>query len=378
MDIYIFDTDLTIVGVVDTFVSLIWVRRYFTAGSFEIVVPLTSQTLSLIAPNRLVVRTDRKETGLISAMSISTDSDGNEIITASGYFMEGVLARRVLYRTGDYSSLLTMLDNNVAGNCIDENRRIPYLSVDKSIDVPSEYNLGLKYKNLAEYAEAVCRYNNLGLTVDFIHGAENSFVLRGYYGVDRSIEQTENPQVILCAEYGSMINCNYDYSDDGACTTMYGYTIVSDDTYGGSMAPVYTEGDDTKGYSRLENSVGVNAETYSADVPVFKGYSDTGEPLYETESHKFVDNEATLAAIKAECVNGIIFATDNVSGSVDYAYGYMDKWDLGDIVTVKNDRWNFITSQRITEVSEHYDNSSQAIEPVFGTPQKTISELLRS
>ena len=68
---------------------------------------------------------------------------------------------------------------------------------------------------------------------------------------------------------------------------------------------------------------------------------------------------------------------ENFQGTVDFKLKYRAEYDLGDIVTVKNDKWGKVINQRITEVTEVYDNTSNAITPTFGDPARTIMDILK-
>ena len=42
MELYIYDRDMILHGVIDEINSLIWTRRYWSAGEFKLLVPFTS------------------------------------------------------------------------------------------------------------------------------------------------------------------------------------------------------------------------------------------------------------------------------------------------------------------------------------------------
>lgn len=62
-----------------------------------------------------------------------------------------------------------------------------------------------------------------------------------------------------------------------------------------------------------------------------------------------------------------------------YAYNYRDNWDLGDIVTLRNDRWGVEEDKRVVEVSGELRGGmvQAAITAKLGSPQKTLSDVVQ-
>lgn len=46
MELYIYDRDMILHGVIDEINSLIWTRRYWSAGEFKLLVPFTNKHVS--------------------------------------------------------------------------------------------------------------------------------------------------------------------------------------------------------------------------------------------------------------------------------------------------------------------------------------------
>lgn len=65
--INVYDMDFNLIGVVDSFVSVIWRPSYYDIGDFEIYMGATCEALELLKQNRLVVRNT----------DIITDAAGN-------------------------------------------------------------------------------------------------------------------------------------------------------------------------------------------------------------------------------------------------------------------------------------------------------------
>ena len=58
MDIYVLNKNLETVAIIDTYKSLIWTKRYYTYGDFELYVPADKELLNYLKEDYLLVRDD--------------------------------------------------------------------------------------------------------------------------------------------------------------------------------------------------------------------------------------------------------------------------------------------------------------------------------
>ena len=58
MDLHIYDSRLNELGIADEFKSIIWTRRFYDVGAFEIQAPMTANNIALFQKNRYVYRPD--------------------------------------------------------------------------------------------------------------------------------------------------------------------------------------------------------------------------------------------------------------------------------------------------------------------------------
>ncbi|MCM1524220.1 MAG: siphovirus ReqiPepy6 Gp37-like family protein, partial [Ruminococcus sp.] len=93
MEIAVHDGNGVLLGFIDDFSSLLWTRRFSSAGSFELCVPATKENAVLIAPVRFVRRTDNGEAMYISTVREETNNEGEGTITASGYSLDGLFRK---------------------------------------------------------------------------------------------------------------------------------------------------------------------------------------------------------------------------------------------------------------------------------------------
>lgn len=375
MELTIYDINLNLCGIVDIYSSLIWTRKYFTAGEFTLTAPVTVANISILQKKRLICKANSTEVGYISGITITLEGN-EEVIICSGFMLSGLLNRRII-KAGN-SDFMTLLDLNCGAGCTDSNRRFNALEVEKLIAIGSLYTDNLKYENLAAYAEAICRLNNIGLCVSFEHGATNRLLLYTYKGVDRSVNQTENPYVIFSQDYDNLKTAEYTYNEAGAVNTVYGYspyTSISKSSSNSSGIGVnlivnsvanYTLNDiKNTGYDRFESAVEVAA--------IMKQETDE-----EGNSYEVFDSTETQNALEEACNQMLIDIGENVQGEIlETKTGYKELWNLGDIVTVQIKQWGITLNQRIYEVCEVYEGGSVQIVPTFGSPKAQILDLLK-
>ena len=54
------DTEFKMVGVIDTFISLIWTDRYDEAGDFELLIPMDTPVLDLVKEDYYLMTDDHR------------------------------------------------------------------------------------------------------------------------------------------------------------------------------------------------------------------------------------------------------------------------------------------------------------------------------
>lgn len=375
LDLNIYDTNLNFLGIIENYASLLWVRKYFEAGNFELVAPATEININLLKRCRLIEKPNSVEVGYISSIAIKMDVENGEFITVSGFFLTGLLARHIIYDAAQDDDLITVIDKQMGSLCKNPARIIDNLVIDYSTPINSKFNAGQKYYNLAEYATAICKSELCGLLIKLSHDNVKPYLLLTvHYGVNRSIEQVDNPQAVFSSEFDNLLSSEYQYSEDAAANVVYGYATVEDDVEG--VTPEYLLGDGNCGFERMETAVAVSAVTYSYTVDVFQGYNGEGAAIYKEETHKRINQKETIDLLEAECNNNIREINENMTGKVDFAGGYKKDYELGDVVTVHNPKWDILINQRIYEITEFYENGIVSVTPIFGSPLRTIVDFL--
>ena len=115
----VYDRDLKFLGVIDSYGSLRWRRKYFETGEFELSLNLTPNNLRLLNYDNIIVRSDlteNDEVGIIESWKFNDDGD-KVTISVYGSFLLSLLKRRIIKKrvtySGDYIGAFRKLLNNM-------------------------------------------------------------------------------------------------------------------------------------------------------------------------------------------------------------------------------------------------------------------------
>jgi len=342
MDINIFDDQLTPLGIVDGYTSLIWIRRFFQNGTFELVTPINS----LIMTFNIIKIDNDDEVAFIDTINITKDDDNNTYVKINGAFYSAKLKQRVILLSAN--DLKSLIENNLRGLNIvisDDFGTIPI-------------NGDVVGKNLGEVVEFLAKTYNFGYKV-IVDKITNNLVFKMLNSVDRSNDQTDNPVVVFSQEYETLQSCEYFNSNYGTINTVYARCNVPSGVV--PCTPPYYNIIPDEGVERFEAYVLVDAVTYDVQMPISEGESITVT---------YLDYNTTLENMKVEAEKALIPQQENFEGDVQISSEYKNDYDLGDVVTIFNDDWAIAINRQITEITEVYTDGYMTATPTFGVPRQ--------
>lgn len=210
VDVYVLDGDLNQIGIIDTYVSLLWVNRYDTEGDCELYVEVTQTNISLLKKGNYLSRLDDEMVCRIEKIELDTDSENGDYLIVTGYDVKKILTQRVIWG-----------QSNVDGNVEDYIRNIIYKSlVSPNLSARAITNksgrqnfmLGDKanftevttqqssYSKISEKVQEYCKLYGWGYKV-IVDIGNFYFVL--YKGTDRS------NSVVFADEFENLISTKY-------------------------------------------------------------------------------------------------------------------------------------------------------------------------
>lgn len=333
--LFFFNKNLNMLGVVDSFISLRWRRKYFEAGEFEIVLPVNDYMMQFIDTDVLVMRNNYTEAGIIETIEFS-DNGTNEEVTISGRFLSSLFERRIV------KSKINFSGNTIEGMNTIVNAMTPLTSQweTETVTMSSPHiDFQVTYKNVYEYLCKLAEYSNLGIRI--VPNVDSKvYMFEVWKGLDRTIDQSENEQ--------------YSFSDDNY-NIEQGSLVISDKT--------------KVNYVLVG---GTGEDTDRVLVTVDKGKS--GFNRYEIFSdQKALSNDGlTDSAYRSQLTSvgegKISDGTFKLEVTALVQQDYKTKWDLGDIVNIKKEKWGVFTQYRIIEVEETIEDGKKTIYPTFGSP----------
>lgn len=194
MEVYVYDSDLRIVGIVDAFKSLIWAKRYRDIGDCELYVPATPENLEMIRRGYFVRVSDDDMICQIKKIELDTDAENGNYIIASGFDAKRLLDQRIVWTTttaygGRAETFARKLVDNALGSGASEERQLldsgGNLIFGLGADAGLEDRLSeqVSYKNVGEKLREYCMKFGWGYRVRLDGGVLKFEV---YKGADRS------------------------------------------------------------------------------------------------------------------------------------------------------------------------------------------------
>ena len=338
MELRIYDLDLNRIGVVENFNSLIWTRKYFESGTFEMHAPLTESNINLLVNERLIVKDDSVEVGIIESVEYM-DLTKNKEIVIKGRFLSSLLERRLIKSTFSFNGLV----ESAMKSLIESVTPIPNLSVGALNGFTERVTFQATMKNLLTTVEKLSKTSNIGFRIkaDLIN---KGFIFETYKGVDHSASQNINNRVVFSEEYQNINDTTYTYNN-----TLYASKVFVGGEGEGSER-VYVELGEGDGFNLRE--VFVDAK--------------------DIQSSQFASNEEYLDALRQRGLDKLNELVE--IQSFDYTtnplgnFRYKTDYDLGDIVTISKESWGINLNKRITGIEEVYENGGMTVTPTLGEP----------
>lgn len=333
--IFFFDKNLNMQGIIDYFISLRWRRKYFEAGEFEIVLPVNEYTKKLCKKDNIVMRNNYTEAGIIDTIEFHDDGT-NEEMTISGRFLSFLLNRRIIRSTLNFNG------NTIEGMNTIVNSMTPFTTQWETVQPQMDsahIEFQATYKNVYDYMCRLSEFSNIGFRL--VPNVDSKvFMFEAWAGKDRSSSQNINPR--------------YTFSD-GNQNIEQG-SLVSSTKNNATYVLVGGEGE---GSSRILQEV-TKGKTGFDLYEIFSDQSSLSSDTLSTNEYKNQLKDIGNSLMCEETVSFEVSATE--------IGDYKSKWNLGDIVNIKKEKWGLETTKRIIEVEEVIEEGKKSIFPTFGSP----------
>lgn len=352
-------------GELDDYISFIWTERYYTTGDFEIILPITDKNVSLCQMGNYIIRGDIEPSdyegytcienaGIIEELTFDSNYEGVEQMHVSGRFLTGVLARRVC----KYGHYIGSTPPNVAqvtmslnlGVASSGSRTVPELNYPYAQEQQSSVSTLIdgeeNGENVLDYISGLAENYGFGFRIRCLPELI-SWQMLTFDGVDRSYAQNVNPYVVFADTYDNLASAMYDEDMKG---------IVTDVLVNGEIL-------DT-GYRY--NTWATNGHT-NAGLKRYEAFVESAQVRVQ-EDGTILSDAQYLANLRTEGRLSIRNLAQAFSGEVYFGqYKWREDVDIGDIVTIKNERWGVYVNARIIEMIESTNEAGQYTSiPTFG------------
>ena len=358
---------LEIVGIVDTFNSIIWHPNYYGAGDFEIYAPCSPLNLALLVAGNIITRPDDQNVGIIERLQFTFSVQNGRMIIATGRFAKSLLDRRIIYRITDEfqvsvdvvsGNVETAVRNIIRQNAIscsfDHNRDMSNLVLGAhsgSTAVITDENGNTTgqqviFENLLTWTDSILQRYKLGASVRI--NSNSKFEYFCYSGVNRAVDNTDgNDPVIFSQEFENLVSNEFEYNESNYKNA----AVVSGDGEGlnrfcSVVIPTQTGADRRELYVDRSKTARVYIAPWGAEIPL------TSEDYNLMLSTIGAQELAKLPILRT-------FAGEINLNSLTFKY--KTNYNLGDIITVQDSETNIFVNTRIVEIIEVQDEKGYSI-----------------
>lgn len=420
-NVYVLNLELQLIGIVDTYKSLIWSDRYKTLGDCEIYVPANDNTIGLLQMGYYLMIENDDMICRINKIELDTSTEDGNYLIVTGIDVKSFLHQRIVWGTmncnGSVEDFIRLMVTNTLISpgmsyrklVTPTSRQIMYLGNKANFtEITTEQ---VSYKNVGEKTEEYCNSYGWGYKVTLNN---NAFYFYLYKGTNR----TNN--VVFSNDYENLSSTKYIEDDtnlgntaliagqgEGAARlnkmsgngksvdryeifvdardlstnityeeltgTYPGGTIVSvGSAYGYQMSSIDIQIIDDNQLAELQTNypngtiVTIDGNRYYRITNVVIANLETNDPQSSTQvtlSNLIYGQYLYNRGYEKIAEYG---ETVSFEGSVEpnTTFIYGQDYFLGDIVTVKNE-YGITATARIVEVIKVYDENGYSIEPKF-------------
>lgn len=327
---YVLDKNYQRIGIIDTFTSLMWCKRYYEIGGLDLQIEATEEKLALLEMGNYIVREDDDCVFRIESREIETKDNGENFIIIGGVDCKAILSQRIIEKTVSCRGLVRdyisqMIIENVISPVLTA-RRIPNFQIVDNELITDVIIQQTTYNIISDKITELCRAFLLGWRV-YLEDGIFKFTL--YKGEDKS------HRVEFSIDNDNLISTKT--IDDS--TEFKNSALIAGEGEGEARATVWIGGE--YGLDRYETFIDESSS------------SDGMEQIQYLNQLKSKGFEELAKNHRVLTFEGEIDAS-NSRYKIDY--------DLGDVIKIKNEL-GLESNARITEVIETWDGDGYTVEP---------------
>lgn len=233
--------EFAFLGEIRDYESLVFTRRFYKPGEFELHINYNKQNTGALARNNIIVLgRDGKKAGIIRHHENQTgdSSDRDDTIIVKGPALQGILHDRIVLpddspgngydaASGTQEGIMKHFADHQAANPLDSNRKIPGLVIaaDQGRGAQDNWRFDIKtYLDDALYQIGTYAKFGWEITADL---ANRKFVFDVRQGVNRTASQSAVPPVMFAGDWSNIQAPHYIQSWLNAATVLLLYVGIT-------------------------------------------------------------------------------------------------------------------------------------------------------
>lgn len=362
--------ELSLIGEVDNYSSLIFDTSWHGIGEFELKINKYIQYADELQKDRIIlIGNDHRKVYVIKYRQIELDESGKstENWIVRGLELKSIITERLTIPppgkahdkvTGSYETVMKHYVNTCLVNPLDVKRKLDMLTIAPDLQRGQQLSYSSRLKMLAEEMSTLSLDSGLGWTI-YLDLTNKKWVFDVQEGVNRTRGQNVNSPVIFSPEFNSLKSLSYTQSD----LNYKNIAVVAGQGEGVERRIIEVGEDGKTGYWRRE--IFIDARDISET-------NDDGEPLPE---------QKVIAALQARGQQQLneLLQEEYLEGQLlnQSSFIYEKDFNNGDIATIQNLNWGVTLDARITSVREAYENNTHVIEGTFGNNKPTLIQKIK-
>lgn len=333
MELQVYDQNFTEIALIDSYISLIWTKRYRSCGDFEIKMPIEpgQEIPEYIKYDNYTSLKEDPEEGyymIIDTIETTYEEDNGFVLKVSGKSLGTILSRRIVWDKVTYTNRKTsyivedLLNKSIIKPSLGLRKIDNFLfevpeSTDDFSNVDAEYN----GDNILTSVENLANEDDYGVSV--LYDGE-SFICKLYKGTDRSYNQNERNIILFSSAMGNLLSSDY---------------LVSTENYKNVILAI---GQGTTKYI-LGEVAGLDRREYHHNAS-----GTSNKTLLKIDAQSALKEHRIKELLDGEII------------SEEYEYGI--DYVIGDVVQIRND-FGIERAARIVEMIFSEDSSGVNIYP---------------
>ncbi|MCD3351257.1 hypothetical protein G8V03_09690 [Clostridium botulinum D/C] len=345
--IRILDKDINLIGILDSYESFIFTRRFYRYGEFELKINANKlHADKLIINNLLLLGKDYNKVGIILHREYDYQNgiENTDVLLVKGICLKGLTKRRLIVPdtgqdfdncNGNQEAIMKYFVDKNCINPTDSNRKINNLILAENKNRGATDRWRSSYENLADKLQVIGEYSKLGWNISLDHKAKK-FIFDVIQGRHLTVNQSINPPVIFRSDFNNISSRHFIESIINSSNLIYAGTREDN-------SKLVLNNGDSRGFERIESFTDC-----TGDIEEIKQVSKTKlEELKELKTFELEVNPKNT-------------------------FIYQQDYDLGDIVTIQDKKLKVTMDSQIVEVQEQYSQQGLKLKITFGSSIPTL------